>query len=211
MADGFTQILDHEKYHKIVAGMANYRIDTFIRDAEAKEGSNKGVVLGFVRGLRLASLLIYQIRQLLDGCDYTANWGHIIDHNGEFCSRECDIIIHSKNIPLYQWDGDGNGSHIMDFRFIPYDAARIVISCKSFLTTSKIEKEYCHDMLKYVDRVWLFAECCGPESDKKIEDAAKEIGYENFWYLYKWNKNKNELTETIDIWDDFVAAVKALR
>lgn len=211
MANGYNQLLDREKYHKIVGGMANYRIDNFIREAEAKEGDNKGVILSFVRGLRLSSLLTYSIRQFLDGSDYTANWGHIIDENGAFCSRECDIIIHSKAIPLYQWDGDGAGNHIMDFRFIPYTAAKVVISCKSFLTTAKIEEDYCHDMLKYVERVWLFSECCGPNSDQKIEDRAKEIGYENFWYLYRWNRGKNELTQTIEVWDSFVEAVKALR
>lgn len=211
MSEGYGQILDREKYHKIISGMSNYRIDTFIREAEAKEGDNKGIVLAFVRGLRLSSLLTYAIRQLLDGSDLTANWGHILDENNEFCSRECDIIIHSKNIPLRQWDGDGAGGHIMDFRFIPYSAAKVVISCKSFLTTSAIEEDYCKDMLKYVDRIWLFAECCGPKSDEKIEERAKEIGYENFWYLYKWNKAKNELTQTVEIWDSFVAEILKLR
>jgi hypothetical protein len=211
MSDGYIQILDREKYFKIIGGMSNYRIDNFIREAEANEGANKGVILSFVRGLRLSSLLTYQIRQLLDGSDFTANWGHIIDENGAFCSRECDIIIHSKNIPLYQWDGDGAGNHIMDFRFIPYYAAKVVISCKSFLTTAKIEEDYCNDMLKYVDRVWLFSECCGPKSDEKIEERAKEIGYEDFWYLYKWNRGNNELTQTIEVWDSFVESVKALR
>lgn len=211
MADGIIQILDRDKYFKIIGGMSNYRIDNFIREAEAKEGKSKGIVLAFVRGLRLSSLLTYAIRQLLDGSELTANWGHIIDENSEFCSRECDIIIHSKNIPLRQWDGDGAGGHIMDFRFIPYDAARVVISCKSFLTTSEIEEDYCTDMLKYVGRVWLFAECCGPKSDEKIEEKAKAIGYENFWYLYKWNRGKNELTQTIEIWDSFVNEIIKLR
>lgn len=211
MSTGYIQIFDREKYYKIIAGMSNYRIDNFIREAEAKEGSNKGVILSFVRGLRLSSLLTYQIRQFLDGSELTANWGHIIDENNTFCSRECDIIIHSKNIPLYQWDGDGAGNHIMDFRFIPYSAARVVISCKSYLTTAAIEEDYCLDMLKYVDRVWLFSECCGPQSDEKIEERAKEIGYEDFWFLYKWNRGKNELTETPEVWDKFVESVKALR
>ena len=211
MSDGIIQNIDRSAYYKIISGMSNYRIDNFIREAEAKEGSNKGVVLGFVRGLRLSSLLIYAIRQLLHGCGLTANWGHIIDANNEYCSRECDIIIHNENIPLRQWNGDGGGSHIMDFRFIPFDAAKVVISCKSFLTTSAIEEEYCNDMLKYVGRVWLFAECCGPKSDEKIEERATTIGYENFWYLYKWNKAKNELIQTIEVWDSFVAEILKLR
>jgi len=211
MSDGYIQNLDRATYYKITSGMSNYRIDNFIREAEAKEGSGKGVVLGFVRGLRLSSLLIYAIRQYLHGSGLTANWGHIIDAQDEYCSRECDIIIHSENIPLRQWDGDGSGSHIMDFRFIPYDAAKVVISCKSFLTTAAIEEDYCKDMLKSVGRVWLFAECCGPKSDERIEERAKEIGYENFWYLYKWNKGKNELTQTIEIWDNFVSEILKLR
>ncbi len=211
MASGYEQLLDREKYQKVKAGLQMYRIDTFIREVEAKQEANKGTVLSFVRGLRLSALLIYAIRELLDGSSLTANWGHIIDEEGTFCSRECDIIIHDRNIVLRHWNGDGAGNHIMDFRFIPYNAAKVVISCKSFLRTSEIEVEYCQDMLKYVDKVWLFAECCGPRSEENIQERAMEIGYGNFWYLYKWNKDKNELSETVELWDDFVTVIKSLR
>lgn len=211
MADGYQQLLNREKYKKIQAGLSMYRIDSFIRDLDEKVEKNKGSVLSFVRGLRLSSLLIYSIRELLDGSSLTANWGHILDENGILCSRECDIIIHDKDVPLHKWNGDGGGNHVMDFRFIPHSAAKVVISCKSYLTSSQIEIEYCNDMKKFVDRVWLFAECCGPKSDESIEDTAKKIGYENFHYLYKWNKSKNEIIEVIEEWDNFVAAIIGLR
>src|SRR5271166_5699831 len=100
MAGGIQELLDKQNYHKIQAGLKMYRIDTFIRDLEATEGKNKGGVLSFVRGLRLSALLIYAIRDLLgEGSDLTANWGHIIDEDGQFCSRECDIIIHNRDVP----------------------------------------------------------------------------------------------------------------
>ena len=211
MVKGFQELLDKEKYHKIQAGLQMYRIDTFIRELESKKGSNKGGILSFVRGLRLSSLLIYTIRDLLEGSSFTANWGHIIDEDGQFCSRECDIIIHDKNIPTYRWNGDGGKDHVMDFRFIPFKSAKVVISCKSYLVKNDIEEDYCIDIKKFVERVWLFAECCGPRSDDSIENEAKKIGYENFWYLYKWSKGKNKAEETPEVWLDFVEAVKALR
>ena len=211
MSNGIQQLLDKEKYHKIQAGLKMYRIDSFIREIDAKEGKNKGGVLSFVRGLRLSALLIYAIRDLLEGSNLTANWGHIIDEDGQLCSRECDIIIHDTNVPIYRWNGDGGNNHVMDFRFIPYSGAKVVVSCKSYLVTNEIEVDYCIDLKKFVDRVWLFAECCGPRSDESIEEAAKKIGYENFWYLYKWSKGKNDVEETPEVWLDFVEVVKALR
>ncbi len=86
----------------------------------------------------------------------------------------------------------------------------VAISCKSYLTKSAIETDYCVNMLKYVKRVWLFAECCGPESIDLIKEASKEIGYENFWHLYTWSRTTGENLEDGKGWLNFIETVKSI-
>ena len=156
MAEGYLKSFQKEKYDAIKAQLLNYRLDPFIRDKESGEGSNKGLIFPFARGLRFSALLIYSIRESLSGSDLEVNWGQIVDDDGLACSGECDIIIHIKG-HYNKWNGSDGGNHIMDFRFIEKQNAIAVISCKSYLTKSSIEEIYCHNMLKYVKRVWLFA------------------------------------------------------
>lgn len=205
-------MLQEEDLRKIYSLLASHRIDPFVRTLEEKKGKNVGKILPFVRGLRFSSMLIYTIRKLLKGSHLTANWGHLIDRDGLFCSRECDIIIHQPDGVWQRWNGEGGeDGHVMDFRFIEQDAARAVISCKSFLKKSDIEIDYCGEMKKYVNEVWLFAECCGPRSSKIIETAAKNIGYSNFWHLYTWSKQGGMADPNNDHWNDFIQKVKALK
>ncbi|QHT68705.1 hypothetical protein GXP67_19680 [Rhodocytophaga rosea] len=109
MSKGHKQVLDRQKYHIIKAGLSEFRINTYIRQIEKRQGKNKGTILPFVRGLRFSALLIYAIRQFLDS-DLEASWGHLINDEGEL-SRECDIIIHNKGHYM-RWNGDGV-NHIM--------------------------------------------------------------------------------------------------
>jgi len=203
------RILCEEPFRKMCAELTTWRIDNFIRQLEATRG--KGRVLPFVRGLRLSAHLIYVIRDRLEGTGLTANWGHLLDKKGEFCSCECDIIIH-RDGHVQRWNGGGGGGEkqIMDFRFIEQDKAIVVVSCKSYLTSSQIDTKYCSDMNKFIGRIWLFAECCGPKSVKSIEKKALEHGYEKFWPLYTWSK-QTEPELNCDGWIDFVEEVEKLR
>lgn len=209
MPEGYIKSFQKVKYDTIKAQLLSYRLDPFIREKEGESGSNKGLIFPFARGLRFSALLIYSIRESLSGSDLEVNWGQIIDDDGMACSGECDIIIHKKG-HANRWNGD-NENHIMDFRFIEKENAITVISCKSYLTKTAIEKEYCHNLLKYVGRVWLFAECCGPESVDLIRAESKGIGYENFWYLYTWSRATDNIVDDEQGWYHFIETVKALK
>lgn len=210
MEGNYISTFERENYNTIKASLLSYRLDPFIRAKEAEEGADKGLIFPFARGLRFSALLIYNIREALSGSDLEVNWGQIIDEDGYACSGECDIIIHKRGHQK-KWNGSDSGNHIMDFRFIVKENAVTVISCKSYLTKTAIEEAYCKSMLSYVSKVWLFAECCGPESVEKIRDAAKEIGYENFWYLYTWSRTTNEIVDDVDGWLHFIDTIKSLK
>jgi hypothetical protein len=209
MPGSYYTLFDKERYDTITAQLLNYRLDPFIRDKESAEGKNKGLIFPFARGLRFSALLIYAIREALSGSDLEVNWGQIIDDEGFACSGECDIIIHKKGA-FRKWNGSDGGNHIMDFKFIEKEKAIVVISCKSYLTKSTIEKPYCESMLSYVNKVWLFAECCGPESIPLIEEASKEIGYEHFWHLYTWSRTTDDIINAPDRWYHFIGIIKEL-
>lgn len=180
-------------------------MDGFIRQMEAQQ--RRGRVLPFVRGLRLSALLIYEIRRMLQGTHLSANWGHLVDEDGRLCSCECDVIIHGNDGCIEQWDG--TSSPIMDFCFVAQQSAVLVISCKSYVRPAKIDREYCQLMRPFVDRVWLFAECCGPLSAQSVRDRAVALGYEEFWFLYKWSK-QSDPDPNIEGWSDFVSSVHEL-
>lgn len=210
MPDNYYSTFEAETYNTIKGQLLNYRLDPFIREMEKKEGADKGLIFPFARGLRFSCLLIYAIREALSGSDLEVNWGQIIGDGGLVLSGECDIIIHKKG-HVKKWNGSDNGNHVMDFRFINKGNAVAVISCKSYLTKSTIETEYCTNMLKYVKRVWLFAECCGPESVDLIKEESKKIGYENFWHLYTWSRTTDDTVEDIKGWLHFIETIKTLR
>jgi hypothetical protein len=209
MSENYYKFFDKEKYNKVKANLSGYRLDNFIREVEKRKGENKGLIFPFARGLRFSASLIYAIRDCLAGSNLEVNWGQLIDEDGMYCSPECDIIIHKKG-HYAKWNGTDQGHHIMDFRFIEQKNALAVISCKSYLTKSTIEVEYCKNMLALVNKVWLFSECIGPESKDIIKEEATNIGYENFWYLYTWNRNTGESEDNIDGWYTFIEAVKSL-
>jgi hypothetical protein len=99
----------------------------------------------------------------------------------------------------------------MDFRFIEQQNAVAVISCKSYIRPSDIEKKYCDDMKQYVDKIWLFAECCGPKSADSIYSKARSLGYEKFWYLFTWRRKTDDIAVNHQGWLEFVEEVRKLR
>lgn len=210
MAEGFYRTFRKESYDSIKAKLLSYRLDPFIRDIESKAGPNKGNIFAFVRGLRFSALLIYEMRQSLSKTDLEVSWGQVVTEDGDACSGECDIIVHRKGYEK-RWNGNSDGTgHIMDFKFINEKDVLAVISCKSYLTKSAIEKDYYDSISKYVKRVWLFAECCGPESVDLIAEESKKIGYEKFWHMYTWSRATGEITDSLKGWDDFIESVIAL-
>jgi hypothetical protein len=201
---GYAELLLREPYEAMLGEFTSWRISDFIRQIEASR--SKGRVLPFVRGLRLSAHLIYAVRELLEGTDLTANWGHLLDQNGVFCSPECDIIIHRKAAHVKKWNG--SCAPVMDFRFVSMDGALVVINCKSHLTS--IDQDYPRQIEEYVKRVWLFCECCGPRSAGRLAAAAHSCGYEHFWHLYTWSQ-KTLPKQNIEGWNNFVEEVKSLR
>ena len=201
---GYARLLCEQPFRDMYSDFSYWRIDEFIRQLELTR--HPGRILPFVRGLRLAAHLIYAIRDILSDTDLEANWGHLLDQKGAHCSPECDVIIHHKG---YRRRWNGTEKPIMDFRFIDQQKALAIISCKSYLRSSKVDKEYCVSMKPYIDKIWLFAECCGPRSAKSIQKKALDAGYENFWYLYTWSK-QTAPKENPEGWNEFVEEVRKL-
>lgn len=199
------RLLYESHYNGLVGDFSTWRVDDFMRQMEATK--SRGRILPFVRGLRLSAHLIYTIREILSVTDFTASWGHLLDEEQNFCSAECDIIIHHKGHHT-RWNG--TSEPIMDFKFIEQERAVAVISCKSFLKSSHIDREYCKLMKPFVRRIWLFAECCGPKSVENIRNKANKSGYEKFWHLYTWSK-KDGLKRNPVEWNNFVKAVRNIK
>ena len=145
-----------------------------LQDIEKSKGS--GLVLGFVKGLRLSAGLIYVLRKRLSGNQLEVHWGHLLDSYHDSCSPECDVIIHKKGF-YEEWNG--HDDRVMDFKFIECDNALAVISCKSY--AKKVDADYPKKLSPYVTQVILFAECCPPEQYDKLCLQAKKAGYQGFW------------------------------
>ncbi len=198
--------LNLEHYHKICGILHNWRIHNFIRAIEEK--NDKGRILAFVRGLHFSAQLIYAIRELISEPNLNVDWGHLLDDSNTYCSRECDIIIY-KGKYYGRWNGAENP--IMDFKIIEKKSAIAVISCKSYLKSGAIDKEYVRYLKSFVKRIWLFAECCEPKHVEKIAQQAKDAGYEKFWYMYKWSCKTASCEYNEDGWLDFVTKLKKLK
>ena len=134
IASGIGRRLDLGPYHKIRADLLSWRIDPFIRAMEDKK--EEGRILAFIRGLHFSAQLIYAIRDLISETSLEVDWGHLLDKTENYCSRECDIIIHKRGFKG-QWNGG-----IMDFKFIKQENAVAVISCKSLIKTGGVDKSY---------------------------------------------------------------------
>jgi hypothetical protein len=202
---GHGELLLRERFESMVAEFRSWKMCDFVRQLEASK--SKGRVLPFVRGLRLSAQLVYAVRELLEGTELTANWGHLLDREQSFCSPECDVIIHKKNAHIRKWNGTENP--IMDFRFVSMIGTVVVISCKSMVRS--IDKTYPKLMRNHVRRIWLFGECCGPRSADRLANKAKKAGYERFWHLYKWSPKMEDIEPDREGWNHFVKEVQKLK
>jgi hypothetical protein len=162
-------------------------------------------ILGFVRGLYLSTRLIYALREKLSRYSLEVDWGHLLDTDSNYVSRECDIIIH-KIGQITKWNG--NKEAVMDFRFIRSNDAVAVISCKSLMNSIKSKDVlYCSDLKPLVDNVLLFAECCHPTSVDSLKRKAKEAGYAGFWRLYSYTKKTSRMKIAPEDWEEFILTV----
>ncbi len=190
----------------LTAELTDWRSNHEIRQAD-KEG---GGVFDFVKGLRLATRLIYILKNKLAQYSLDANWGQILDENGEYLSPECDIIIH-KGKEVDRWNGEG-GDHgnVMDFRFIELKNVVVVISCKSYLTSISVkDRKYCQRLKPYLKgkELWLFAECVPIGKEKDLDKKSKEIGHNKLLYLYSLDEKNLQPDQNRPLWVKFLDEV----
>ena len=167
-------------------------------------GRREGDILGFVRGLRFAARLTYFLRTRLSDLDRDINWGHLLDATGKSCSPECDIVIHTRG---FHEEWNGGKKPIMDFKFILASAAKVVVSCKSFL--GNIDADYPSTLKKFgVKSVFLFAECCEEKRFVSLQKAAKRAGYAGLYALYFTTVGVPGFKQDERLYVEFVTAIK---
>lgn len=190
-----------EDFHELLGNLQEWRIDPEIKKLE--RGRPGGLILGFIKGLRLSAKLIYAIRKNLSRPGLEVNWGHLY-HADEGLSPECDIIIHLPG-RLQRWNGSSNP--IMDVSFVDSRKAIAVVSCKSFIR--RVDIDYCSRMKPYVSNILLFAECCAPGSVQRLKQSAKSAGYKGFWYLYTCTK-KCDTEHNENEWLNFLEEIRRI-
>jgi hypothetical protein len=191
-----------EDFHGLMAELLQWRIDPEIQKLEKRKPG--GLVLGFVKGLRLSARLIYAIRKTLSDYHLQVDWGHLLDLEKDCLSPECDIIIHFPG-HVQRWNGSPNP--IMDVTFVDSRSAIAVVSCKSSIRT--VDVEYCERMKQYVSDVLLFAECCAPGAVERLKRSAESAGYKGFWYLYTCTRTSEHVHDENE-WDNFLDVIKRI-
>jgi len=172
-------------------------------------------ILGFVQGLRFSALVTYSIRRILKklvrNAALTASWGVIYDEDTNAFSRECDVIVH-EDVSVDAWNGgDSYDGPVMDFRFVPPEHAKVVISCKSELSSIDDKmKVYAQDVRDYVDHIWLFAECCEARKVDTLRESARKAGYERLWYLYTFQRGRVGQVANEQGWLEFAEELRSL-
>jgi len=195
--------LNLQEFHSLKEELSQWRINPQIQEMEREKPG--GIILGFVKGLRLSARLIYAIRENLSEYELEVDWGHLLTKEGNSCSPECDIIIH---LPGHWREWNGHEDKVMDFKFIKCQRAIAVISCKSFI--SAVDREYPRKLSSYVDKVLLFAECCEPNAVDKLKRSAESAGYEGFWYLYACNQTTSQCTIDPEQWEEFLHTLRSI-
>ena len=81
-------------FHSLVDELIQWNIDPEI--VEMQKNKDPGLILPFVKGLRLSARLVYIIRDHLSCLPLQVSWGHLLSPNGDSCSPECDVIVHQQ-------------------------------------------------------------------------------------------------------------------
>jgi hypothetical protein len=192
-----------QEFHSLKQELSQWRVNPQIQEMERE--SPGGVILGFVKGLRLSARLIYAIREHVSPFGLEVDWGHLLTESGDSCSPECDIIIH---LPGFEREWNGHEHGIMNFKFINCREAIAVISCKSFIRA--VDRSYCRKLRPYVGKVFLFAECCEPNTVNRLKRSAQSAGYVGFWYLYACNQATSVCTVDENQWLDFLVKLRRI-
>jgi len=204
------QQLKLRKISALARELEDWHADSGVRQAKMEGGG----VFDFVKGLRLATRLIYILKNRLSQYHLDANWGQILDEDGFYLSPECDIIVHKEG-HFDRWNGEGGEiRNVMDFRFIELQKVVAVISCKSYLTSiSEDYKKHCRKIKPYLKGkiFWLFAECVPIGKEKELERKVKSIGHNRLWYLYSWDEMNFQPEENRPLWGKFLDEVDMLR
>lgn len=173
-------------------------------------------ILPFVSGLRFSSMIIHIISEIIKYSNLSVTWGHIYEKNDHIISysNECDIIIYKEEFGCekHHWDNEYRNpkqESVMSFKFIDKKFVVGVISCKSHIVKSQIDKEYPQLLRPFTKNVWLFSECCNPKSLIEIRKQAKKLKYKNFWSLYTWSPKEGP-KENFDDWENFESSIEHL-
>jgi len=159
----------------------------------------------FVKGLILSTNIIEVIDKHLPK-GYSADWGQVIDDDGNTLSKECDIIVY-KGTPFKHIKNKS-----ISFVLINKDKAKIIIQVKSGIqSVTKDSTEYCKAVKRFAPEVWFMAECCWAKSESracKIGRELKKGGYRHFIYFYRMDDGT--LIKTIN-YEPFVKFIKMIR
>jgi len=88
-----------------------------------------------------------------------------------------------------------------------------VISCKSKLTSiAGSHRDYCGRMRQHLGQrqLWLFAECVTSRRQDRLLTAAKTAGYDNFWYLYRFDEKTLHCEHDEKLWMSFLKEIQHL-
>jgi hypothetical protein len=140
----------------------------------------------FVKGLILSTNIIEVIDKYVPN-GFRADWGQVIDNDGNTLSKECDIIIYKgkPHKPIK--------NRSLSFVFVKKDQAKIIIQVRSSIqSVTKESREYSKAVRKFAPEIWFVVENCWAKSEgrgKKIERELKKAGYKHFFYFCRMDDN----------------------
>jgi len=140
----------------------------------------------FVKGLILSTNIIEVIDKYVPN-GFRADWGQVIDNDGNTLSKECDIIIYKgkPHKPIK--------NRSLCFVFVNKTQAKIIIQVRSSIqSVTKESREYSKAVRKFAPEIWFVAENCWAKSERrgaKIESELKRAGYKHFFYFCRMDDN----------------------
>lgn len=159
----------------------------------------------FVKGLVLSTNIIEVIDNHIPN-GHRADWGQVIEPDGNILSRECDIIIYrGKPYKLIQ-------NKRMRYVLAVKRQTKVVIQVRSGIdSVSRDDKIYSQDLKRMVPKLWYFAECCWAKTKKRADDIRRDLrgaGYKQFFYLYRMDPDR--LKKTMD-YKQFIRFVRLVK
>jgi hypothetical protein len=140
----------------------------------------------FVKGLILSTNIIEVIDKYVPN-DFRADWGQVIDDDGNTLSKECDIIIYEgkPHKPIK--------NRSLCFVLVNKAQVKIIIQVRSSIqSVTKESREYSRAVRKFAPEIWYVAENCWAKTERrgvKIERELKKAGYKHFFYFCRMDDN----------------------